>query len=48
MVNVLYDFNGLTPWFVPYLGVGVGYLAVNENRNANNTFGFTRRALRRA
>jgi hypothetical protein len=22
MVNVLYDFNGLTPWFVPYLGVG--------------------------
>ena len=25
MVNVLYDFNGLAPWFVPYIGVGVGY-----------------------
>ena len=41
MFNVLYDFNGMTPWFVPYLGVGAGYLAVNENLHANNTFGFT-------
>ena len=31
MVNVLYDFNGLTPWFVPYLGAGVGYVGINEN-----------------
>ena len=41
MFNVLYDFNGMTPWFVPYLGVGAGYLAINENLHANNTFGFT-------
>jgi outer membrane protein OmpA-like peptidoglycan-associated protein len=25
MFNVLYDFVGLTPMFVPYVGVGVGY-----------------------
>jgi len=25
MVNALYDFNGLSPMFVPYVGVGVGY-----------------------
>ncbi len=25
MVNVLYDFNGLSPMFVPYIGVGGGY-----------------------
>jgi OOP family OmpA-OmpF porin len=25
MVNVLYDFNNLAPWVVPYAGVGVGY-----------------------
>jgi OOP family OmpA-OmpF porin len=25
MVNVLYDFNGVAPWLVPYVGVGVGY-----------------------
>jgi opacity protein-like surface antigen len=25
MVNVLYDFNGLTPWVTPYIGVGIGY-----------------------
>ena len=25
MVNVAYDFYGLTPWVVPYVGVGVGY-----------------------
>jgi len=40
MVNVLYDFNGLTPWFVPYLGVGVGYAGVNENWHTFNKIGF--------
>jgi len=25
MVNGLYDFNGLAPMFVPYIGAGVGY-----------------------
>ena len=37
MVNVLYDFNGLTPWFVPYVGAGVGYVGVNESFHAYNT-----------
>ena len=37
MVNVLYDFNGLTPWLVPYVGVGVGYQEINENIHAYNT-----------
>ena len=27
MVNAFYDFNGLTPWVVPFVGVGVGYEA---------------------
>ncbi len=27
MVNALYDFNGLSPAFVPYVGAGVGYEA---------------------
>ncbi len=36
MVNVLYDFNGLSPWIVPYLGAGVGYEAINENWNVYN------------
>ena len=31
MVNVLYDFNGLTPWFVPYIGVGAGYQWAQES-----------------
>ena len=30
MFNVLYDFNGLSPWFVPYIGGGVGYQWINE------------------
>jgi outer membrane protein OmpA-like peptidoglycan-associated protein len=38
MVNVLYDFNGLTPWFVPYLGVGAGYQWANENGVALTSF----------
>ena len=25
MFNVAYDFVGLTPWLVPYVGVGIGY-----------------------
>jgi outer membrane protein OmpA-like peptidoglycan-associated protein len=41
MVNVLYDFNGLTPWFVPYLGVGVGYAGINERWHIYNNFTFT-------
>jgi OOP family OmpA-OmpF porin len=24
--NVLYDFNGVTPWFTPYVGLGIGYV----------------------
>jgi OmpA-OmpF porin, OOP family len=39
MVNALYDFNGLTPWFVPYLGVGVGYVGIAEKWNVHNNFG---------
>jgi len=27
MVNAFYDFNGLSPWIVPFIGVGVGYEA---------------------
>ena len=34
MVNVLYDFNGLTPWVVPYVGVGVGYQWAESTQNA--------------
>jgi len=41
MANVLYDFNGLTPWFVPYLGAGVGYVGINEKWHASNALGFT-------
>ncbi len=29
MVNVAYDFYGLTPWVVPYIGAGVGYQWAN-------------------
>ena len=25
MVNILYDFNGLSTWVIPYAGLGVGY-----------------------
>jgi outer membrane protein OmpA-like peptidoglycan-associated protein len=41
MVNVLYDFNGIAPWIVPYVGVGVGYVGVDENWKAYNNRGFT-------
>jgi len=37
MVNVLYDFNGVAPWIVPYIGVGVGYVGVDENWTAYNS-----------
>ncbi len=33
MVNVYYDFNGLTPMFVPYIGGGVGFQWATENIN---------------
>ena len=41
MVNVLYDFNGLTPWFVPYVGAGVGYQGIDEKFHAGNTAAYT-------
>ncbi|MDR3533137.1 MAG: OmpA family protein [Rhodopila sp.] len=31
MVNVDYDFNGLVPWMVPYVGLGVGYQRAHLN-----------------
>jgi outer membrane protein OmpA-like peptidoglycan-associated protein len=37
MVNVLYDFNGISPWFVPYIGGGAGYLWTTEKFHAYNT-----------
>lgn len=36
MFNVLYDFNGVMPWLVPYLGLGVGYQGINEKYHASN------------
>jgi len=36
MGNVLYDFNGLSPWVVPYIGAGVGWLGVSEKYHASN------------
>jgi outer membrane protein OmpA-like peptidoglycan-associated protein len=42
MFNVLYDFNGISPWFVPYLGAGVGYQWINEkNWHVFNNLPFT-------
>jgi OmpA-OmpF porin, OOP family len=37
MANVLYDFNGVAPWVVPYIGVGAGYVWINERWHAFNT-----------
>ena len=31
MVNVLYDFNQVVPWAVPYVGLGAGYVGVQEH-----------------
>ena len=36
MVNVLYDFNGISPSFVPYIGAGVGALWINDQLHASN------------
>ena len=41
MVNVLYDFNGLSPWIVPYIGAGVGYVGIKEKWNVYNKNAFT-------
>ncbi len=42
MFNVLYDFNGISPWFVPYIGGGVGYQWINEkNWHVYNNLPFT-------
>ena len=41
MVNVLYDFNGLSPWIVPYVGAGVGGIWAAEKFHASNGFAFT-------
>jgi outer membrane protein OmpA-like peptidoglycan-associated protein len=45
MVNVLYDFNGVSPWVVPYIGAGVGYQEINEKWHFNNTRTFTTGAV---
>jgi OmpA-OmpF porin, OOP family len=37
MGNVLYDFNGVSPWIVPYVGAGVGWLGISEKWHASNT-----------
>jgi OOP family OmpA-OmpF porin len=34
MVNVDYDFNGVVPWAVPYLGIGIGYQRAHLNNFA--------------
>ena len=34
MVNVVYDFNMLSPFVVPYIGVGVGYQWVDHKLNS--------------
>jgi OmpA-OmpF porin, OOP family len=38
MVNIAYDFVGLTPWLTPYLGAGVGYQWVPINVTAVGPF----------
>lgn len=41
MVNVLYDFNGLSPAFVPYIGAGAGYQwASNSGSSAAGSFAY--------
>jgi outer membrane protein OmpA-like peptidoglycan-associated protein len=41
MFNVLYDFNGVSTWVVPYLGAGVGWVGISEKFHAFNPNGFT-------
>ncbi len=36
MFNALYDFNGLSPYIVPYVGAGVGILWLNDNFHIAN------------
>jgi len=36
MVNALYDFNGVSPWIVPYIGAGVGWLGIAEKYSFYN------------
>ncbi|MFI5270034.1 MAG: outer membrane protein, partial [Chloroflexota bacterium] len=36
MFNVLFDFNGISPWFVPNLGAGVGYQGISEKFSFRN------------
>ena len=41
MVNGFYDFTTLSPWIVPFVGVGVGYEAVNfQNVTAFGPLGY--------
>jgi len=42
MVNVLYDFVGLTPYFQPYIGAGVGYEAEKVSNFAITPLNSTR------
>jgi OOP family OmpA-OmpF porin len=35
MINMLYDFNGLSPIFIPYLGVGAGYQWATVSRGSS-------------
>jgi OmpA-OmpF porin, OOP family len=41
MVNVVYDFIGLTPWFTPYFGAGVGYQWVPINLTSLGSVGLS-------
>jgi len=41
MFNVLYDFNGVSTWVVPYLGAGVGWVGIQEKFHAFNPNAFT-------
>jgi len=38
--NLLYDFNNISPNFVPYIGVGAGALWINDKLHASNASGF--------
>jgi outer membrane protein OmpA-like peptidoglycan-associated protein len=46
MVNVLYDFNGVSPWIVPYVGAGVGGIWAAEKFHAYNAGAFTSGGVR--
>ena len=41
MVNVFYDFNGLSLWVVPYIGLGAGYQWANLNASGGGSSGNT-------